>query len=222
YSDQKFAKDTIKKLEDTTLLTDGAYFSEDIDKKAKAKGIKMVPTNLVGGGKNSNCDKFEIDEKEHLVKGCPSGYKPITSKFKEGSYRAHFDKKYCNDCPSRKDCPVIEQKKSYLFKVSEKTLHRSQLITKMGTLEYQELAKKRAGVEAIPSILRRRYKIDHLPVRGEVRSKVWLGFKISAINCKRLIKGLMDRPIPELSTLLYNHLLSLFSFQRTYRVKFAA
>ncbi|GAH29724.1 unnamed protein product, partial [marine sediment metagenome] len=223
YSDQKFAKDTIKRLgKGTTALADGAYFSEDIDKKAKAKGIKMVPTNLVGGGKNSNGDKFEIDEKEHLVKGCPSGHKPITSKFKEGSYRAHFDKKYCNDCPSRKDCPVIEQKKSYLFKVSEKTLHRSQLITKMGTLEYQELAKKRAGVEAIPSILRRRYKIDHLPVRGEVRSKVWLGFKISAINCKRLIKGLMDRPIPELSTLLYNHLLSLFSFQRTYRVKFAA
>jgi len=30
----------------------------------------MVPTNLVGGGKNSNSDKFEIDEKEHLV-SCP-------------------------------------------------------------------------------------------------------------------------------------------------------
>jgi hypothetical protein len=92
----------------------------------------------------------------------------------------------------------------------------------MGTLEYQELAKKRAGVEAIPSILRRRYKIDHLPVRGEVRSKVWLGFKISAINCKRLIKGLMNRPKVSLPALLFNHLLSLFSFQRTYRVKFAA
>jgi len=53
------------------------YHSEDIDKKAKAKGIKMVPTNLVGGGKNSNYDKFEIGEKEHLVRGCPSGHKPI-------------------------------------------------------------------------------------------------------------------------------------------------
>jgi len=222
YSDQKFAKDTIKKLEDTTLLIDGAYHSEDIDKKAKAKGIKMVPTNLVEGGKNNNCDKFEIEEKEHLVKKCPYGYKPITSKFKEGSYRAHFDKKHCNNCPLRKDCPVIEQKKSYLLKVSEKTLHRSRLITKMGTSEYRELAKKRAGIEGIPSVLRRRYKIDHLPVRGEVRSKVWLGFKISAINCKRLIKGLMNEPIPELSTLLYNHLFLLFSFQRTYRVKFAA
>jgi len=53
-------------------------------------------------------------------------------------------------------------------------------------------------------------------------NKVWLRFKISAINCKRLIKGLINRPIPELSTLLYNHLFSLFGFQRTYRVKFAA
>ena len=223
YSDQKFAKDTIKKLDKgTTALIDGAYFSEEINKKAKAKGIKMIPTNLVGGGKNNNADKFEIEEKEHLVKKCPYGHKPITSKFKEGSYRAHFDKKHCNDCPLRKDCPAVEQKKSYLFKVSEKTLHRCQLITKMGTSEYQELARKRAGIEGIPSVLRRRYKIDYLPVRGEVRSKVYLGFKISAINCKRLIKGLMNRPIPELSTLSFNHLLSLFSFQRTYRVKFAA
>jgi len=236
YSDQRFAKDTIKKLKDTTLLIDGAYFSEEINKKARARGIKMVLTNLVGGTKNSNGDKFEIDEKEHLVKKCLSGHKPITSKFKEGFYRAHFNKKHCNNCPFRKDCPIIEQKKSYLFKVTEKTLHRSQLITKMGTSEYQELARKRAGIEGVPSVLRRRYKIDHLPVRGEVRSKVYLGFKISAINCKRLIKGLMNRPIiPELSTLLYNHLLSLFSFQllynhllslfsfqRTYIVKFAA
>jgi len=223
YSDQKFAKDTIKKLDKgTTALIDGAYFSEEINKKAKAKGIKMLPTNLVGGGKNNNGDKFEINEKEHLVKKCPSGHQPITSTFKEGSYRAHFNQKHCNNCPLRKDCPVVKQKKSYLFKVSEKTLHRCQLITKMGTSEYQELAKKRAGIEGIPSVLRRRYKIDHLPVRGEVRSKVWLGFKISAINCKRLIKGLMNRPIVKLSTLLYNHLLSLFIFQRASRVKFAA
>jgi len=222
YSDQKFAKDAIEKLEDTTLLTDGAYHSEDINNKARAKGITLIPTNLIGGTKNSNCDKFEIDEKEHLVKKCPSGYKPIDSKFKEGSYRAHFDKKHCNNCPLRKDCPVIEQKKSYFLKVSEKTLHRCQLITRMGTSKYQELAKKRAGIEGIPSVLRRRYKIDHLPVRGEVRSKVWLGFKISAINCKRLIKGLINRPKAGLPALLFNHLLSLFSFQRTYRVKFAA
>ena len=226
YSDQKFAQDTITKLtvekDETTLLVDGTYYSEDIAKKAEAKGIKMVPTNLVGGGKNSNSAKFEIEEKEHLVKKCPSGHQPITSTFKAGSYRAHFDQQHCSHCPLRKDCLVVKQKKSYLFKVSETKLHRSQLIAKMGTSEYQELARKRAGIEGIPSALRRRYKIDHLPVRGVIRSKVYLGFKISAINCKRLIKGLMNRPKEGLPTLLYNHLFSLFSFQRTSRVKFAA
>jgi len=226
YSDQKFAQDTISKLpvekDEVTVLVDGAYYSEEIAKKAKAKGIKMLPTNLVGGGKNSNAAQFEVDEKEHLVKKCPAGHQPIDSTFKAGSYRAHFDQKHCNHCPFRKDCSVIKQKKSYLFKVSEKTLHRCQLITKMGTSKYQELARKRAGIEGIPSVLRRRYKIDHLPVRGVVRVKAWLGFKLSAINCKRLIKGLANRPIPELSTLLFGHLFSLFSFQRTCQVKFAA
>jgi len=39
YSDQKFAQEAIEKLENATLLTDGAYFSENIANKAKAKGI---------------------------------------------------------------------------------------------------------------------------------------------------------------------------------------
>jgi len=109
YSDQKFAEDTIKRLDKgTTALVDGAYYSEDIDKKAKAKGIKMIPTYLVGGGKNNNGDKFEIEEKEHLVKKCPSGHKPVNSKFKEGSYRAHFNKKHCSSYPFQKDCLVVE------------------------------------------------------------------------------------------------------------------
>jgi hypothetical protein len=45
----------------------------------------MVPTNLAGEGKNNDCDKFEIDEKEHMEKKCPYGHRSITSKFKEGS-----------------------------------------------------------------------------------------------------------------------------------------
>jgi len=102
-----------------------AYYSEDIAKKAKSKNIKMVPTSLVGEGKNSDGDKFEIDEKEHTVKKYPSGHKPIHSNFKEGFYRAHFNKKHCSNCPLSKDCSVVKQKKSYLFKVSETKLHRS-------------------------------------------------------------------------------------------------
>jgi hypothetical protein len=78
------------------------------------------------------------------------------------------------------------------------------------------------GVEGIPSILRRRYNIDNLPIRGLVRSKFWLGFKISAINCKRLIKSRLLATRIALFPLFYNHLLEIFSFQRAIAIKIAA
>ena len=41
---------------------------EEIAKKAKSKNIKIIPTGLVGGCKNSNGDKFDIGENEHTIK----------------------------------------------------------------------------------------------------------------------------------------------------------
>jgi len=104
------------------------------------------------------------------------------------NYTAHFDKTQCNQCPNRDNCPVTDQKRKTILTVTETSFHRIKLIAQMGTEEYMEISSKRAGIEGIPSVLRRRYNIDQLPVRGLVRSKVWFGFKISAINCKRLIK----------------------------------
>ncbi len=59
----------------------------------------------------------------------------------------------------------------------------------MGTKEYRQKTNERAGVEGVPSVLRRRYQIDSMPVRGLVRSKIWFGFKIMASNIKSMIKG---------------------------------
>ncbi len=36
---------------------------------------------------------------------------------------------------------------------------------------------KEQELKGVPSVLRRRYQIDSMPVRGLVRSKIWLGFK---------------------------------------------
>lgn len=58
----------------------------------------------------------------------------------------------------------------------------------MGTAEYIELTNQRAGIEEIPSVLRRKYNVDAMPVRGLPRSKMWFGFKIAAYNYKKLLK----------------------------------
>ena len=229
YSDQQFSKDFIDKLGEQDkpikVLVDGAYYSEYISKKASANNINMIPTNLVGRTPNnekSGYEHFEIDEETHTVNKCPMNHAPIDSKFKNEVYRAHFSKEQCNDCPHRPNCPISEQKKSNLLEVSETKLHTSKLRCEMGTAEYKEIASKRAGVEGIPSILRRKYDVDHLPVRGKVRSKVWLGLKIEAINIKRYMKTRIEPAKNLFLSPTINYLLEVFSFQRTFASKCVA
>ena len=73
--------------------------------------------------------------------------------------------------------------------ISEKMVQRASYLKKLSTEAYRTLSQKRNGVEGMPSVLRRRYHVDHIPVRGLVRTKIWFGFKIGAINAKRVLKG---------------------------------
>ena len=63
----------------------------------------------------------------------------------------------------------------------------------MKTDEYKEKMKYRNGVEAIPSIMRRKYIVDKMPVRGKKAMKLQLGFKIMAHNLKKVVRYLRDK-----------------------------
>ena len=56
----------------------------------------------------------------------------------------------------------------------------------MKTEKYKELSRIRNGVETIPSILWRKYQIDHMPVRGLLPTKLRFGLKLAALNFKKL------------------------------------
>ena len=70
---------------------------------------------------------------------------------------------------------------------------RASYIKNISTAEYIKLQKKRNGVEGIPSILRRKYNVDRVPVRGFLASKLWFSLKIGAININRLIKAISSQ-----------------------------
>jgi hypothetical protein len=57
----------------------------------------------------------------------------------------------------------------------------------MKTSEFMELAKIRNGIESLPSILRRKYRVDEMPVRGSLKTKLFFGFKVAALNYKKLL-----------------------------------
>jgi len=87
--------------------------------------------------------------------------------------------------------------------ITEKTVQRAIYLQKYSLPEYQELAKVRNRVEGIPSVLRRKHHVDQMPVRSYLRSKMWFGFKITAINVKRVLnKVKQNRFLPDISTKL--------------------
>jgi len=57
----------------------------------------------------------------------------------------------------------------------------------MSEPEYRRIANLRNAVEGIPSLMRRKYRIDEMPVRGYLRSKCWFFLKARAINVKSVL-----------------------------------
>ena len=211
YSDIAFCKEVIEELgrqeETVTLIADGAYSSVEMARLAQENNIELVTTALIGKAPDVIIAEFAIDETAGTIITCPAGHAPADCKYKEiiDTYRAHFEKNTCQNCPYRDRCGVVFQKKTALVRVSGKTIHRATYLKKLSTKEYQVIANKRNGVEGIPSVLRRRYGIDYMPVRGLLRSKCWFNLKIGAINVMRvlaasllsfifaIISGMLDR-----------------------------
>ena len=199
HSDADFGAEVIENLgqqeEPVVLIGDGAFASEENFEAAKENNIELVATNLTGEKPPEIFLGFQVNGETILT--CPAGHAPDDCSYNEetGQYRAHFNKATCEGCPYRDECPVIMQKKRALVKLSETTIKRAEYAKKLSTDEYKEYAKIRNGVESVPSILRRRYGIDRMPVRGLVRSKMWMGFKIGAINVKRVIAATLNLSI---------------------------
>ena len=60
------------------------------------------------------------------------------------------------------------------------------------TDEFRKYSRFRNGVETIPSILRRKYRIDHMPVRGKLSTGFYFGCKIGAINVMKFCRAMQS------------------------------
>ena len=197
YSDSKFSDDVINAIaskknssDKTKVIVDGAYYEQNKAESAKKLGIELIPSELVGRKPSTDklsYSKFAVDKSKNIISECPNGIKPLESHNSSKSYTAKFDKETCEKCQYKNKCPFKPQKKYNTISVSEKRYNTELQRAKMSLHEYIALANERAGVEGIPSVLRRRYKIDTMPIRGLLRSKLWVGFKIAAYNFKKLL-----------------------------------
>jgi hypothetical protein len=208
HSDSAFLKESLSNLIGTeenkiTVVTDGAYGGAENIELAKENNVILVTTNMQGRKASDIYADFKFSEDGKTLVECAGGQTPLTSKYYEKTEqcRSTFNKDKCNQCPYKDQCKPNFDKRKTVVLISWKTVERAKQQRYMKSQEFKEFAKFRNGVESIPSTMRRKYKVDEMPVRGKLRTKLFLGFKVMAFNFQKLFKYTNSLVSPTLNTL---------------------
>ena len=165
-----------------------AYGSGELKEQAQRQNIDFVTTALNGTQTNPLIGKFEVDETGRIIK-CPDGAEPYQYKYnpETGVSTARFAREDCARCPHRDHCPKSGSRKHEEVRFTTKQRLRANAQERLGTDEMRLLENIRNGVEAVPSLLRRRYGVDAIPVRGLRRTALWFGASVGALNAVRFM-----------------------------------
>lgn len=200
YSDSRFLKDSLERNghseEVSTLVADGAYFGEDNQRLAEKQNVRLVTTSIPGIDVPDIYADFRLNDAGNRVLECPAGYTPKSSSCSvngNGHIYASFEREQCLNCPHRDECRVKVHEKVCSVTISAKGRFRAQAKREMKTEEYRQLSRIRNGVETVPSILRRIYRTDRMPVRCCIPSRFFFGCKIAALNVRKLITFRKER-----------------------------
>lgn len=193
YADSQFLKDHLEDEpvydQEIIMVADGAYGSEANIAKAAEHGIKLVTTNFTGKKPADIFADFIFSEDGHELLECANHKVPISAHYDEHNDRcnAHFKRSDCESCPFFQECNPRMRKSYALREISWKAVNRAKHLRTMKTAEFRELAHFRNGVEALPSLLRRKYHVDKIPAHGKKRTKLHFGFKVAALNFQKLL-----------------------------------
>ena len=199
HSDSQFLKETLdgmeKQDETVTIVTDGAYSGTQNEELAAQKNVRLVTTNLTGREAEDIQADFEFSEDGRKVIKCPGGHEPKSCSYNQetGQCTISFQKSQCQDCPHKEKCHPKMFKRVSRKTVSSKSNQRSKQQRERSTEDFKKQSRFRNGVETIPSILRRKYGIDKIPVRGLIGSRFFFGCKIGALNIKKFCKYMQSQ-----------------------------
>lgn len=191
YHDSSFFKDSMERNgaseEPSTIVADGAYYGKENEKLAVENKVTLVTTAVSGVEAPDIYADFELNEAGTRVLKCPAGHTPKSCS--QGSHHMYvsFPRDVCLNCPHKEACRVKVHKKVCSLTISSNSRNRARAKRMQGTEQFKLLARIRNGIETVPSILRRIYHADRMPVRGLARTEFFFGCKIAALNVRKLI-----------------------------------
>ena len=208
YSDSQFIKDYLSEQavneQETVLITDGGFCGYENVKQAAEKNILLVTTDIKGSKVADIYADFTFSEDGKEILSCPAGKKPKSNVYDSntGKCKASFPIEQCKDCPHFTECNPKLHVRVATIKLAKRTSYHAQQQRFFETEQFKKYARFRNGVETVPAALRKRYHVDKMPVRGLLRCRLYFGFKIAAMNVRKLIKYLnslglcTSKPVP--------------------------
>lgn len=198
HSDSEFLKESIeamgRKEEKVTIVADGAFSGQEVQELSEKNNIEIVNTNLTGRESNDINADFEFNEDGTCVTKCPGGHEPKSCSYNKtsGQCSCSFHREHCESCPYRDKCNPREHKKTFRKSVSKASKIRAVQQRERKSDTFRQMSHFRNGVETIPSIMRRKYNVDHMPVRGLIRCRMWFAVKIAALNINKFCRFLQS------------------------------
>jgi hypothetical protein len=184
-NDKEFLDEVIEKSEPsedvTTIIADGAYSSEELSAKEGDKNIAILTTNSLRRNLREILADFSLTEDVLHISSCSDGHEPKSSSYiwQTDSIRASFPRSCCENCSHKEEC--LAHIKTRTATVNIPLTSRAHAISSQDKEAVALKVRIRNGVEIILSILRRKYHVDDIPVRGKLKTKIRFGFKLLAL-----------------------------------------
>jgi len=194
--DSKILNERIEPIKEKTpdlneLHTDGAYGSEDNDKKMEKLEITHVQTAVRGRKAEVSIQIEEVSDGQYTVK-CP--HQSVSSQKTKTRYKACFDVEICKQCPLSRNCPAKQQsdKRTYYFDRSDYLLGKRNRNIKSLPPERRKL---RPNVEATVKEFTKPFNHKgKLRVRGLFKTMVYAHAMAISINFGRVWRYMTENP----------------------------
>jgi hypothetical protein len=173
------------------LHTDGAYGSEENDKKMEGLKITHVQTAVRGRAAGVSMGIEEIPDGEYLV-SCP--YQQVKSQRTKKGYKACFDLAICEQCPLAKKCCTTKQKRRRVYYFDRANYLLQKRIANIKNIP-PERRKLRPNIEA--TVKEFTCGFNHkgkLKVRGGFKTLLYACSVAIAINFGRVWRYLINNP----------------------------
>ena len=194
--DSKILNERIEPIKEKTpdlneLHTDGAYGSEDNDKKMEELEITHVQTAVRGRKAEISMEIEEVSDEEYTV-NCPR--QTVSSQKTKTRHKACFDVEICKQCPLNGNCPAKQQrdKRTYYFDRSDYLLGKRNRNIKSLPPERRKL---RPNIEATVKEFTKPFNHKgKLRVRGLFKTMVYAHAMAISINFGRVWRYIAGNP----------------------------